>query len=316
MKNIKILTLILAILIVSGCSSKNEIQPEDNRQNQDIEYIELLSDEDFYFNQKVVFSAKSGDKLEVAKTNNCKFNGGICYEVMREDGQLGYIREDKAKENHKLHYNTTPSVDQNSSILADDSNNTNNIQTQKVDNKTYTQFEKMFTNHIAYNHYKKAMKLMYEKKHKEAYEEAIKAKDVYNNSLKENQVIELPFIPGYIRESAQTPKRTYYKIIEEHIYELKRLIRKIKLLNPPIPFVVLNQTSTYIDITVENFGDTPLDNLIVEINYEKVATFPKIYPLKSETIRYHKTMNLEQITFTEDYGFAPSTIEFSQEAGE
>ena len=216
-----------------------------------------------------------------------------------------------AETNSTLETNST--IENNSTI---EQSSIVNKDEEIIEGRTYSLFEKKFINHIAYNHYKNAIKLMYKKKHKEAYEEAIKAKKVYDNSLKEEQIIALPYIPGYVRESAQTPRRTFYKIVEEHIYELTRLIRKIKLLNPPIPFIVLNQTSTYIDITVENFGDTPLDNLAIEVNYEKAATFEKIYPFKSKTIRFHKTMKIEQISFTEDYGFAPSIIEFDQEEEE
>ena len=123
-------------------------------------------------------------------------------------------------------------------------------------------------------------------------------------------------MPGYIRENAQTPRRIYYKIIEEQNYELTRLIRKIKLLNPPIPMIIFNQTSTYIDITVQNVGDTPLDKFAIEINYETVTTFDKIEPNETKKFRYNKVVPLEQITFKEEYGFAPVPIEFSVEEGE
>ena len=249
MKKIQFIILILSVLIISGCSSKNEVAKDDLNTTQEID------------------------------------SGGLDAVVANSENNTTVNQELNATKELVL-----------------------------KDGKTYTQFEKTFINHIAYNHYKNAMKYMFDKKHKEAYEEAMKAKKVYDNSLNEKaQIIDLPYVPGYVRESAQTPRRTYYKIVKKHVYELKRLIRKIKLLNPPIPFVVLNQTSTYIDITVKNFGDTPLDNLIVEVNYEKAASFDKIYPNKSKTVRFNKTMNLEQISFSEEYGFAPALIEFSQE---
>ncbi len=180
--------------------------------------------------------------------------------------------------------------------------------------RTYTKFEKSFVNHIAYNHYKKAVDFMYEKNHTEAYDEAIKAKEVYDNSLnKDEQVINLPYVPGFVRESAQTPKRIYYKIMKEYEYEIQRLITKIKLLNPPIPFIILNKTSTYIDITIVNYGDTPLDKFEIDINYETVKVFDKINPKAKKTFRVNKAMEIEQISFKEAYGFAPKLIEFTQE---
>jgi len=242
MKTIQIIILTLTILIISGCSSKNQVEKTD---------------------------------INTTTENNV-------------------------------------SVNQDSNTTLNDINKTVEPKIQQKQ-KVYTLFEKTFVNHIAYNHYENAIKLMYQKKHKEAYAEAMKAKDVYDNIAKKEQTINLPYIPGYIRESAQTPRRTYYKIVKQKTYELKRLIRKIKLLDPPIPFVVLNQTSTYIDVTVTNFGDTPLDNLVVEINFEKAAVFDKINPKESKTVRFDKSMNIEQISFTEEYGFAPAQIDLTQE---
>lgn len=179
--------------------------------------------------------------------------------------------------------------------------------------KTYTKFEKSFVNHIAYNHYEKAVKLMFNKQHKLAYEEAIKAKDIYDNTTSKEKLIDLPYIPGYLRESAQTPSRIYYKIIKQNEYQINRLIRKIKLLNPPIPMVIINKTSTYIEIKVTNYGDTPLDKFAVEVNYETLKVFNKIYPKKTKIFRVNKSVNIEQLSFKEEYGFAPKTTEYTQE---
>jgi len=187
-----------------------------------------------------------------------------------------------------------------------------NVSVQKSSQRELSDFEKQFVNHIAYNHYKKAIELLYKKEHKSAYEEASKAKEFFDNEM-ENENIVLPYIPGFIRESAQTPKRIYYKILIEKDYELKRLIRKIKLLNPPIPLIVLNQTSTYIDVIIKNVGDLPLDNFLVEVNFEEAARFEKINPNESKTYRYSNSVKIEDLSFKEDYGFAPSAIELSNE---
>lgn len=184
--------------------------------------------------------------------------------------------------------------------------------TEELQERKLSDFEKKFVNHIAYNHYKKAIKLLYEKEQISAYKEAYKAKEFFDNSL-DNRDIVLPYMPGYLRESAQTPKRIYYKILVERDYELTRLIRKIKLLNPPIPLVVLNQTSTYIDITINNSGEVPLDNFVIEVNYEKVAEFDRVYPNQSQTYRYNQSVLIEEISFSEAYGFAPAAIELSNE---
>ena len=213
--------------------------------------------------------------------------------------------------------NTT---DTNTAVVDTNVSDTNTTSIAKVEvvptptkskEKYISQFEKSFINHIAYNKYKKAIKFMYDKKHKEAYKLAAEAKELYKDN-KEN-VIDLPYIPGYIRENAHTPRRIYYKIIKQQEYEINRLIRKIKLLNPPIPMIVFNKTSTYIDITITNVGDTPFDKLAIEINYEPVVVFDKIEPNETKTYRYNSSVQIETISFKEEYGFAPNSIEFEQE---
>ncbi len=275
MKKIQIITLIIATLILGGCSSKKEnLTPqtqallEDNATQSQLTSLATIEDD----NTTVAADANT---TTVEDTNT-----------------------------------TQQVVEENNATVQNDDKQV------PQQNRTYTLFEKKFINHLAYNHYEKAIKLLYEKNNQEAYAEAMQAKEVYDNELKEEKTIELPYIPGYIRQSAQTPKRIYYKIVKKHIYELKRLIRKIKLLNPPIPFVVINKTSTYIEVSVKNYGDTPLDNLVVEINYEQVAVFAKINPGDTKTVRYNKTMDISQISFSEDYGFAPSPIEFAQKEEE
>ncbi len=289
--------------------------------NDDKKYIELLEDQDFYLQNEVVFTGTTGAKYEIVNTDFCKFGYGTCYEVIDENQQNAFIKENRVLDAHKV-------VDENGEIFVaeveveedidiyEDSNISvdlnNTVEVEESKERLYTKFEKTFTNHVAYNHYQKAIELMYEGDHKQAYNEAKAAKAVYDTD-EANQKIILPYIPGYIRESAQTPRRTYYKIVIEELYELKRLIRKIKLLNPPIPLVILSKTSTYIDVTVQNVGDTPLDNFVVEVNFEEAATFANIKPNESKTVRYNNTEVLEQISFREDYGFAYKTIEFTEE---
>jgi len=250
MKKIQFLTFILAVLVVSGCSSKNEVEPGKETES----------------------------------------------EINIQDASL----------------NDTNTTD--ADIATEKIQSTENIVDSAESNSTarvFSKFEKTFIYHIAYNHYRKAINLMYAKDHKGAYEEAMKAKEIYKNN--DQNLIHLPYIPGYVRESAQTPRRIFYKIIEKQNYELNRLIRKIKLLNPPIPLIRFNQTSTYIDVIVTNVGDTPFDNLSVEINYEPVTTFEKINPNDTKRYRYNSVAKLENISFKEEFGFAPKTIEFEQE---
>ena len=77
--------------------------------------------------------------------------------------------------------------------------------------------------------------------------------------------------------------------------------------------VIIDKTSTYTDIKVTNIGDLPLDKFGIEINYEQVTTFDKIEPNETKTYRYNNSQPIEQITFSEEYGFNPEPIEFAQE---
>jgi len=230
-----------------------------------------------------------------------------------EDSNLTITTNDTNKTNETN--NAIATLDNNLAITSIDTNETNSTTTKikPKKEKTYTLFQKMFVNHIAYNFYKEAITLLYDGNYKEAYTKAIKAKDTYDNTNKKEQIIKLPYIPGFIRENAQAPRRLYYKIVKEQPYELKRLIRKIKLLSPPLAMVIIDKTSTYTDIKVTNIGDLPLDKFGIEINYEQVTTFDKIEPNETKTYRYNNSQPIEQITFSEEYGFNPEPIEFAQE---
>lgn len=222
----------------------------------------------------------------------------------------------------------TDEVEENTEVVSDSQESNETTQTQESvteennvsleetttsvsdeDKRKLSKFEKTFIYHVAYNHYKDAVKLLFEKDHKEAYRHAMAAKAIYDNEAKGKEIV-LPYIPGYIRESAQTPRRIYYKIFQTQNYELHRLVRKIKLLNPPIPMVVLKQTSTFVDIEVQNFGDLPLDKFSIEVNYEDATTFDKVNPGETKVYRYHRAVELENIRFGEEFGFAPKEITF------
>jgi len=236
------------------------------------------------------------------------------------------VDSNETKNIMKSGYSSLDMADTNQTVSADDNNTAfdnnitadSNTTSQVISDKKIlelSKFEKQFINHIAYNHYTNAIKFLYAKDHKKAYEEAMKAKDIYNNedNTKEQKIV-LPYLPGFLRQSAQTPSRIYYKIYRDKNYELKRLIRKVKLLSPPIALVTFDQTSTYIDIKIKNVGDLPFDNFTVEINYEEVKTFDKIIPNQEVTFRFYTVDKVEAISFKEAYGFAPKAIEFTQES--
>ena len=221
-------------------------------------------------------------------------------------------QEDEVVQNTKNNETSTNLAQEDEAQEYGAIDNTENNETKekiKLTNRKLSKFEKTFIYHVAYNHYKKAIDFMFAKNHKAAYNEAMAAKAIYDNGAKAKDIT-LPYIPGYIRENAQTPVRIYYKIFQTKNYELHRLIRKIKLLNPPIPMVVFRQTSTFVDIEVQNFGDLPLDKFGIEVNFEKAVVFEKVNPGESKTFRYNKAVELENIRFTEEFGFAPKDIEF------
>jgi len=171
---------------------------------------------------------------------------------------------------------------------------------------TMSKFEKLFLNHLAYRDYKDAIKAMYKKDHKKAYKLAINAKKIYSQD--DTSLIPLPYMPSFLRESAYSAKRIYYKTVIHKEYELQRLITKIKLLSPPIPAVVIKRTSTYIDIIVKNYGDLPLDDFEILLDSQSVVKYSKILPMEEKVYRYEKAPILHEIAFKEAYGFAPQTI--------
>lgn len=278
----KIITFIAASLLIGGCSSKLDIEPETQAQTEVETQVESNTtvENDIVLDQNI---------------SQLESNTSLVMESFEDDTNTSLAET-----------NTTTSV------IIEEPEEILELKQSADTNRTFTKFEKTFVNHTAYNHYKRAIEYMYQADHTNAYSEAMSAKAIYEN-FETNEDINLPYIPGYIRENAATPKRIYYKIIEPHNYELKRLITKIKLLNPPIALVTYIQTSTYVDITVQNVGDTPLDNFLVEINYEKVKNFEKIIPNQVVTYRYNSSTKIDSLSFTEEYGFAPEPIEFIEE---
>lgn len=180
--------------------------------------------------------------------------------------------------------------------------------------ETMSEFEKLFINHTAYIYYSTSIKELYTANYKNAYENAMKAKAIYDNTDEESsQIIALPYMPSYIRESGFTAKRIYYKVIKANTYELRRLITKIKLISPPIATVVLKKTSTYIDVIIKNYGDLPLDGFEVLLNDEPIAKYDKILPNEEKVTRLEASPSLYEISFKEKYGFAPNSIMLSED---
>lgn len=176
-----------------------------------------------------------------------------------------------------------------------------------------SEFEKLFVNHSAYIYYLKGIEEIQVANYKSAYENAMKAKAIIDNTNKPNeQVIALPYMPNYVRESSFTPKRIYYKTVKAKPYELKRLITKAKLISPPIASVVLKRTSTYIEVITRNYGDLPLDEFELLVNEESIVKYEKILPNEQKITRIGVAPSLFEISFKEKYGFAPKSIMLSE----
>ena len=207
----------------------------------------------------------------------------------------------------ELDNNTSISQDENMTLnIVDDSNNTQAL--------VITPFESLFVNHMAYLYYNKGIQALYKGDYKTAYNFAMKAQAITDNTEQEKDLtIALPYLPNYVRESAYAPKRIYYKIIKYKPYELKRLITKTKLISPPIATISLNRTSTYISMHIKNFGDLPLDNFEVLLNDKLIAKYDKILVGEDKIIRINKAPILYEISFKEKYGFAPQNITLSED---
>jgi len=176
-----------------------------------------------------------------------------------------------------------------------------------------SEFEKLFVNHSAYRYYEKAIEELYKSNYKAAYENAMKAKEIVDNTDKPNeQVIALPYMPNYLRETAYTPKRIYYKIVKAKPYELKRVITKAKLISPPVASIIIKRTSTYMEIITRNYGDLPLDDFELLLNDESIVKYEKVLPNEKKIIRIDAAPVLYEISFKEKYGFAPKSIMLSE----
>ena len=176
-----------------------------------------------------------------------------------------------------------------------------------------TQFEKSFPNHIAYKFYSKGVEALYRGDYKAAYSNAMKARAIYD--IKEGQlgVIPLPYLPGFVKETAYSPKRFYYKIVKFQPYELRKLIIKAKLISPPIASVVIKKRSTSTDVIVRNFGDLPLDGFKLFINDKEVVGYDKINPNEEKIYSYDSADKIYRLSFTEEYGFAPQSMTIAEE---
>jgi len=202
--------------------------------------------------------------------------------------------------------NVTQPLDQNMSV-ANDSIPLNQ------ERPKISEFEKLFVNHIAYNYYKNGINSLYEGDYKKAYENAMNAKEIVDNTDLNTTTIALAFMPSYLRESAYSPKRIYYKIVKQKQYKLKRLIVKAKLISPPIASLVIHRTSTTIDVILKNYGDLPLDEFEVFVNEQSIAFYEKVLPNEEKTIKIQKAPKLYEVSFKEKYGFAPKSFMLEEE---
>ena len=215
--------------------------------------------------------------------------------------------EDLAASGAEDNGNTYPNPWDEKTTMVEDLNETMEI------SKDMSEFEKLFVNHSAYNYYLKGIEELQVLNYKDAYENAMKAKAIIDNTSKANeQVIALPYMPAYVRESSYTPKKIYYKMVKSKPYELKRLITKAKLISPPVASVVLKRTSTYIEVITRNYGDLPLDEFELLVNDESIVKYDKILPNEQQTTRISAAPSLFEISFKEKYGFAPNSIMLSE----
>lgn len=182
-----------------------------------------------------------------------------------------------------------------------------------IETKKLSEFEKLFVNHTAFNFYKTGILSLYQGDYKSAYENAMSAKDIVDNTELNATTIALPFMPSFVRESAYSPKRTFYKIVKQKEYKLKRLVTKAKLISPPIASVVIHRTSTTIDIILRNHGDLPFDEFEVLVNEEPIAMYEKLLPNEEKTIKIQSAPKLYEVSFKEKYGFAPKSFMLSEE---
>ena len=179
------------------------------------------------------------------------------------------------------------------------------------------EYKKMLPNHQAYNYYKMSKYAFEKENYIVAYKYAIKAKSLYNN--KNSRSIKLPYLPDFLRESAFAPKRILYQFMDVKGYEVDRLIKKIKLLAPPVAFVTINRTGSSFIIMVKNMGKLPLDQFGVLINKKYNHMFNQIKPDESSSYTLNidlSTNSLDSILFSEEHGFVPKEIEFSKEEEE
>ena len=208
----------------------------------------------------------------------------------------------------EVNYSVLTDSDDNSSLQ--DNNSTIALLAEP---KKLSEFEKLFVNHIAYNYYKKAITALYSDNYKSAYENAMRAKDIVDNTELNTSTIALPFMPSYVRETAYSPKRTYYKIVKEKEYKLKRLVVKAKLMSPPIASLVIHRTSTTTDIILRNHGDLPFDDFKVLVNDKQIALYEKLLPNEEKIIKINRAPKLYEVSFKEKYGFAPKSFMITEE---
>ena len=187
--------------------------------------------------------------------------------------------------------------------------NSNDLDTQVG----LSEFEKLFVNHTAYNFYKAGIKALYQGDYKIAYENAMNAKDIVDNTELNTSTIALPFMPSYMRETSYSPKKIYYKIVKQKEYQLKRLVVKAKLISPPIASLVIHRTSTTIDVILRNHGDLPFDDFEVLVNEEPIALYEKLLPNEEKVIKIQKAPKLFEVSFKEKYGFAPESFMLNED---
>lgn len=182
------------------------------------------------------------------------------------------------------------------------------LSTQLIMAQFFTDNKKADNSKPAYELYKDALALYADKEFDEAYEKASKARDLFEADG-ENPNITIEARPKYIHEGAFSPDKKQYEIKEyKNDYEVNRLIKKIKLLNPPMAFVKLSQTDESISVEVTNVGSMPLDNFTIKLDSKDFTIFPIIDKGESKHKVIYMKDKYTNISFSEEDGFAPTSI--------
>lgn len=161
-------------------------------------------------------------------------------------------------------------------------------------------------NQEAYSKYKQALDAYESDEIDLAYRLAFEAKNIYVPGSGTD--ITIRGQATFLQEGPFGPKFKSFTVNgDRKNYEIKKLLRKIKLKQPPIAIVEVYRTKDQRIVKVKNIGKLPLDDLIVSIDGEEVGTFEKIESQATEEITVSGG-SMRTISFEEADGFMPKSI--------